>query len=99
LSPKLARQLADMGASPEVIAIAIEAVTLASRDASRFVTVIEPSAAALRARRYRLNLKQKQGGAKATKGVTQSVTRHVTEKVRLITFLLSLNKVGLPIRK
>ena len=40
-----------------------EIVALRERDASRFVTVSEPSSGALRARRYRENRKQKQSGA------------------------------------
>lgn len=54
-----------LGASAEVIAVAVEAVTLASRDASHIVTPTSRSPAAVRAARYRANLKQNQAMAGA----------------------------------
>lgn len=93
MSATLARRLADLGASPEVIAIAIEAVTLASRS----VTTPSRSREAERAARYRKNRKQNQGVEKANDvsstapierdGVT---TRHDDAPTFLPSFSLNL---------
>jgi hypothetical protein len=103
MSVKLARALADLGASPEVIAVAVEAVTLASRDGdvTRHGVPRDPKAAD-RARRYRKSLKHKRKteGAKANDVATtvtpasRDASRHATDAPLLSSFL-SLNSEGL----
>lgn len=99
------RMFAD-GASPTAIVLAIRAVedaalrvTLASRDASRTVTVNNPSPAAVRARRYRQNLKKNQGGAKANDVAQPGAEprdggRDASRDERNASLLLPCNKEG-----
>jgi hypothetical protein len=84
----MVERMFEADSSAEIILLAIrtaETVTLRERDASRFVTIPSRSKAALRAERYRLNLKQKQLAAEANDAAAGDFLGAKTERDANVT--------------